>query len=265
MALPELLRHCEQSLDLFPRTPCAYFPEAGTIARATALNLGQPAVALPCFGEDETDFLIDRGWRHFGSFFFRNACPDCGRCRPLRIRTGHFRPSRSQRRVARQGTALVSRFLTPDEFAARHFAESLDLHNAFIAARFAAPPRDAEEFREEFFASPLPGLVHALFAPDGRLAGCGWLDCGRENLSSIYFSFHPDFAAFSPGTLSLLREIDWAAAHGRPRYHVGYWIEGHPAMHYKAALRPHELYDFAAGTWRENTDNRSSQETSSSP
>ena len=258
MNFRDLLLACEQCAPAFAPSDCAYFPDEGASARVSAFILSDLGWSLPALTADDADFMLNRGWRHFGDFFFRNSCPDCGRCRSLRVPAAAVLLSPSQRRVRARGRELVSRFFAPDEFAALHFDAALALHNEFLAVRFDKAPQTAAMFREEFFASPLPGFVHALFAPDGRLAGCGWLDRGRETLSSVYFSFAPEFSRFSPGTLSLLREIEWAATHGIRHYHVGYWIENHPAMRYKAALLPHELYDMDADAWRASTTSRPS-------
>ena len=39
--------------------------------------------------------LLRRGWRRFGHDFFRPACPQCRKCRSLRIDVGEFNPSRT--------------------------------------------------------------------------------------------------------------------------------------------------------------------------
>lgn len=227
----------------FPVTPCPYFP-------------GQPMPSAPSvfsrkapLDPDDCDRLLDSGWRHFGQQYFRNDCPGCSLCLPLRIPVMHLSLSHSQRRLVRKSAHIQSRFFAPRDFIEQYFFEALEIHNAFSRTRYGQGPLAPETFHASFVSSPAPLLVHGLFLPDNRLIGCGWLDAGRRNLSSIYFSWDPACAASSPGTLSMLREALFARESGREYYHLGYWIRGHSSMGYKAALRPGEILDFASNRW----------------
>src|SRR6266851_3419485 len=50
--------------------------------------------------------LLQRGWRRFGQDFFRPACPQCVKCRSLRIKVDEFKPSRSQRRAMQHNSRI---------------------------------------------------------------------------------------------------------------------------------------------------------------
>ena len=47
----------------------------------------------------------------------------------------------------------------------------------------------------------------------------------------------------SLGTLSLLRQIEWAKRDNRDHLYLGYWIDGHDKMDYKRRFRPLEAFD----------------------
>src|ERR1700761_7826705 len=81
-----------------PRT-CAYLAE-----RRASLEV---RVMLDVSAED-TDALLERGWRRFGPIYFRPACEGCAECVSLRVPTATFAPSKSQRRAAR-GCARLRR------------------------------------------------------------------------------------------------------------------------------------------------------------
>lgn len=48
--------------------------------------------------ESEISFLLEKGWRKFGIYFFQPSCPDCRECVPFRVISDEFKPSKSQRR-----------------------------------------------------------------------------------------------------------------------------------------------------------------------
>ncbi len=138
----------------------------------------------------------------------------------------------------------------PAEFAVKYIKKSLSLYNRFLRVRYHKPPCDLNGYFNEFFVSPTQLLVSALFI-EGRLAGNGFLDLGEESLSTIYFSFEPRFSSFSPGTFSIMREIEWARDRGLKYYYLGYCINEISAMRYKGLFRPAELLDFETGQWKE--------------
>ena len=48
--------------------------------------------------ESDISFLLAKGWRKFGVYFFQPSCPDCQECVPIRVISDEFKPSKSQRR-----------------------------------------------------------------------------------------------------------------------------------------------------------------------
>lgn len=225
-----------------PRHPsvCPYFPE-----RQALLD---EAWAMEPVDGAELDELLAHGWRHFSGYFFRDACPECLACIPLRVPVYSFEPSRGQRRVLRNNADTAFEIMRVPDLPATVFDEALAVYDAFGQGRYGKPPVDAEQFKLTFFSSPTPTFV-SLCRVGGKLAGVGFLDRGATTLSTIYFAFDPAFAELSPGTFSILREIQWAREQGLAWYYLGYWIPGHAAMDYKALIRPHQRMDWAAETW----------------
>jgi len=58
-------------------------------------------------------------------------------------------------------------------------------------------------------------------------------DVTRDGLSAVYTFFDPDLAQLSLGTVSILQQIAWAKRLGVPHLYLGFWLDGHPKMHYK--------------------------------
>ena len=46
-----------------------------------------------------------------------------------------------------------------------------------------------------------------------------------------------------PGTLAILRQIEWASREGFAHLYLGYWIHGHRKMDYKRRFHPLEAFD----------------------
>jgi len=83
---------------------------------------------------------------------------------------------------------------------------------------------------------------------DGRLIGVGIVDVMNEGLSSAYFYHDPEWRTLSPGTFSILTEIEWAKARSLRYSYLGYWIHENQSMNYKARFTPHEILDACVDT-----------------
>jgi arginine-tRNA-protein transferase len=232
-----------KELSAVTRRACLYFPEI--IAPVEEAFLWNTSLT-----PEQTDEYLAHGWRHVSWYFYRNNCSNCRRCLPIRVPVDKFKPSKSQRRVLKRNTNTEFRMFEPVDFALKYIKQSLSLYNRFLDIRYNRAPRDLGEYYNEYFVSPAQTLVSALFI-NGELAGNGFLDLGKTSLSTIYFSFDPRFSSFSPGTLSIFKEIEWARENGLRYYYLGYYIHEISAMRYKGLFRPFELLDYNTGRWKE--------------
>jgi len=192
---------------------------------------------------EEIARCLDEGWRKFGPYFFRPACPACRACTPLRVPTANFVPSRSQRRVLRQNADLRVEFgpLRPDD---RLFA----LYREHSRVRFDREV-GREEFMLNFYLPSCPALQTEIYC-GGNLVGAGFLDVGADCLSSVYFFFDPIVTGRSLGIYSVLREIEHARRLGLPFYHLGYYVPECPSMRYKDHFRPRDHFDWESQHWQ---------------
>jgi arginine-tRNA-protein transferase len=190
----------------------------------------------------ELSGLLATGWRKFGIYYFRPACPGCRACIPLRVDVKNFQPSRSQRRILRRGSLFSTRFgpLRLDD-------RSFRIYQEHAAARFSmmAP---LEDFLLHFHLPSCPALQTEIFQGED-LIGVGFLDRGNDCLSSVYFCFDPAYGRFSLGTFGALQEIFQAAALGLDWYYLGYYIPGCSRMIYKDQFRPRQHYDWRRSAW----------------
>lgn len=191
----------------------------------------------------ELSQLLAAGWRKFGPYYFRPACPGCRECIPLRIPVRDFAPSRSQRRLLRRNTSLRVAF-SPLRYSDRIFA----IYRDHARARFEQDA-DIEEFLFNFFLPSCPALQSEFYL-DETLAGVGFLDRSADALSSVYFCFDPAHSRLGLGTYSVLREIAHARSLGLTYYYLGYFVPGCRPMDYKDHFHPREHFDWQTGCWR---------------
>jgi arginine-tRNA-protein transferase len=214
-----------------PEHPCAYLP-------------GMPAMLdvrlLTDVSPEETEHLIERGWRRFGPEYFRPICRGCIECVSLRVPVTEFRMSKSQRRVVRKCAKLSVEICSP-----RADAERVALYHKWHAAREAAcgwqeNPLDEEGYRRQF-CFPHPCGREMTYRVDGRLVGVGLVDEMPRSISSTYFYFDPEFGKLSLGVYSAMCEISLALQLGKSYVYFGYRVSGCKSLIYKSEFRPHEL------------------------
>jgi arginine-tRNA-protein transferase len=193
------------------------------------------------------DALLASGYRRNGFVFYRPACPlGCRECVPLRVPIETFRPSKRQRRLLRRTREALTVSVGTPCFSRDH----LDLFNRH--ARWVSPTARALS-KEEYAGFLLESSVETLqfeYSSAGRAIGVGILDVGRSSSSSVYFFWEPDAKKLSPGTYSILYELEWCRQRGYCHHYLGYWIDGCRSMQYKSRFAPYELLDWRDGSWR---------------
>ncbi len=192
--------------------------------------------------EEEISSLLSEGWRKFGIYFFRPACPVCTECTPLRIVTKDFTPSKSQRRILKKGAAIEVRF-GPPRFDPRIY----DIFETHSIERFSQST-DLEDFILSFYTVACPGIQSEYYL-EGEMVAVGFLDRGHDCLNSVYFAFDPNRSDLGLGTFSILKEIEEARSMGLPHYYLGYYVPGCSRMTYKDRFLPREHYDWESGGW----------------
>lgn len=223
--------HLEDSLYLgHLHQPCGYLPDRAASLRYLRGDLGA----------DDYRLMLDHGFRRSGDGLYRPDCSGCNECRILRIPVESFQMRRSQRRVWKRGQKVFRYEVGPPSFHPR----KLRLYARYLVSQHSTYESDLNEegYRSFFVASFLKGRTCELnlFVGD-RLAGVGIIDVLPDALSSVYFFFDPDFSSFSPGTFSMLLELDLCRQMGLRFYYPGYFIADCPAMNYKGEFGPAEI------------------------
>jgi leucyl-tRNA---protein transferase len=230
-----LVRHWVSSPEV-----CAYLPSESAELEYKVLLDVDP---------EELEAMLARGWRRFGVSYFRPRCRHCSACVPLRIPVDHFRPSKPQRRVMKQLSALRVVHGPPQVDEVRY-----QLYQRWHAARAEVRGwREMDGFTEEDyffqFAFPHPSAREYAYylkedpLADGgdRLLAVSLVDETPHALSAVYTFYDPAFTKWSLGTASVLWQIHRARETGRQHVYLGYRILGCASSEYKARFRPHEL------------------------
>ncbi len=211
--------------------PCPYLP--GEVA---CMPLYLPSRYLD---GAEIDQLWERGYRRSGQFFYRTQCGLCRACQAIRIPVHRFRASRSQRRTWNRGgreieVRLAAPQVDPERVALMNKhrrARGLDHdHKDLAAADY-----------EAFLVHRTCDATEFSYWYRGRLIGAGILDVGVLSCSAVYTYFDPEHAWLSPGTFSILAQIEYCRRSGVQWLYLGYYIGANPHMNYKTRFRPFQL------------------------
>jgi leucyl-tRNA---protein transferase len=217
--------------------PCPYL--SGRTAR---LPLQYPL--WPLSGRD-LDERLAAGYRRLGEMVYRTACPACQACEAVRVLVDEFRPNRGQRRVWRKGQVSLRVELGPCRVDARR----VRLYNGHKQSRgldHGEGPITTEGYRS-FLVETCCDSFELRYLSQDRLVGVAVADRGDESLSAVYCYFDPEFNRLSPGTFSVLQQIELCRSWGLKYLYLGYYIGEPCRMTYKATFRPHER--LAGGEW----------------
>ena len=217
--------------------PCPYLD--GRAERKLFTTLRNPDAS------EVNDLLSLRGFRRSQGVVYRPSCPGCAACLSTRIPVSAFRPSRTQKRIAKRNADLERRAMPPEatEEQYRLFRRYLDARHAdggmaeMDVFEFAAMVEETQvRTRMVEYRAPDPDG-----GPAELIAACV-TDVLKDGLSMVYSFFEPTQRARSLGAAMILDHIEIARAAGLPYVYLGYWVPGSPKMAYKSLYRPFEIH-----------------------
>jgi len=196
----------------------------------------------------DLDDLLANGWRHFGTFFFRQslAIHNGSVCSvmPLRVRVADYTPTKSLRRIWSRNADLDVRVRptaherTKDELFEKHksrFSENV--------------PNSLLDFLSERPATvPCENMEFAVY-DQSRLVAVSFLDVGSEAVSSVYAMFDPDESRRGLGIYTALLELDYATRTHRRYYYLGYAYDVPSHYDYKKRFPVEEAFNWN-GDWQ---------------
>ncbi len=213
--------------------PCGYFDDRQALFEHYLVDQAS---------ESEREVLLATGYRAFGKYVFRPKCEGCQRCIPIRIPVRRFRLNKSQRRVAKK-CAEVELTVGPPELTEEKYAIYCEHSERFPRKEGV---QGFEDFRFSFYEPSVPTLEFCYYL-EGRLIAVGIVHETALALSSVYFTYRLDYSHLSLGTFSVLKEIEFAAGHGKTYHYLGYYIRDNHFMAYKGSYYPSEVLLDARG------------------
>ncbi|MBC7174331.1 MAG: arginyltransferase [Polyangiaceae bacterium] len=232
---PEFLVHDELE-------PCPYLTD-----RKARLPFRVPVRSL--LGH-ELDRRLAEGDRRNGPLLYRPSCPDCNACEPIRLDVERFAPRERHRRVLRRGDASLRTEMGP----ALVTDERVALYNTHLEGRGlrnGGAPMDRDGYAHFLTESCCSSFELRYYAGD-RLVGIAVTDRGQEALSAVYCFYDPAFGRFSPGTYSILKQLELCRSWGFRYLYLGLHVQGSSVMAYKSRFLPHER--LLGGEWVEITE-----------
>ncbi|PKL16200.1 MAG: hypothetical protein CVV49_17435 [Spirochaetae bacterium HGW-Spirochaetae-5] len=191
---------------------------------------------------EELDIILSRGWRKFGMYYFKPVCSKCRECIPIRVIADELTPSRSQRRALKDCRDVRVEFREME-----YRDEIFEIYKDHSHYRFNKES-DEDDFRSSFYTRSCPAIQSEYYIDD-KLAAVGFLDVSSNGLSSIYFIYRDEFARYSLGTFSALKESEYALSIGLKYYYLGYYIQNNSSMAYKNSFHINEKMDWNTGEW----------------
>ncbi len=216
-----------------PPAPCEYLPGRSAVRYCCA------AAPLDAAGYEK---LLGFGWRRSGMVLYRNRCPGCRECTPVKIPVAAFSPDRSQLRTIRKNSDLAITF--DDSFTFRR--QEYELFADYSRLRHGHTPSPAD-YREFLCRSPYPGITFH-YRCAGRLLGLAWCDVLPDSLSAVYCAYDTSEYARGLGVFSIVFECSCARDTGRSSLHLGFLVRNCRKMAYKNRYRPLLQCDFR-GNW----------------
>lgn len=213
---------------LTPEHECSYLPPA---RERLMVLLDESYLSAAGY-----EYLLQAGFRRSGSDIYRPHCQACLACRSLRINVNDFVPSRNQRRIWKRNQdlklvissqdkpeyyALYARYITLRHSDGSMFPPSRNQYDHFLLCRWMPP-------------------LFMEFRLGQQLLAVAVTDAMPHSLSAMYTFFEPTQASRSPGTFSILSQIEWAKKMRRQWLYLGYQVDDCDKMNYKNQFHPHE-------------------------
>ncbi|MBK8286137.1 MAG: arginyltransferase [Ahniella sp.] len=230
-----------ETVRLFKTMPhaCGYY--ADRIAENLVIDPAAPNLGQVYGG------ALAQGYRRSGGHLYRPACPTCADCIATRVAVADFRPNRTQSRVLRRNHDLKVRLLP-----AKAGPEHLALYQNYLATRHPGGGMDAadgDEFRQ-FLLTPFARTMFLEARLGDQLLACAVTDATEAGLSAVYTFFEPTLPQRSLGVFAILKQIEYCRQLGLPYLYLGFWLDGHPKMAYKAGYQPQQRLG-PDGDWQE--------------
>lgn len=210
--------------------PCPYLKD-----QTARLPMRYP---LRAFTLEEFNERLVAGDRRQGNMIYHTACPACRACTPVRVDIARFVPNRSQRRVLRQAGAVL-RLELGKTMVDRRRVELYNLHKLGRQLTHGEGPIRTEGYAAFLVESCCDTFELRYYVGD-ELIGVAVTDRSSQALSAVYCYFDPQYQGISPGTYSILKQIELCRAWNLQYLYLGFYLDAPSRMAYKGNFRPQQ-------------------------
>lgn len=95
-------------------------------------------------------------------------------------------------------------------------------------------------YAESFLSGPASLGKQWMYFAGSRLVGVALMDAAPGAISLVYCFYDPEWRSDSPGTFSIVTQLQYAKREGIRYAYLGYWVEHCESMTYKQRFRPRE-------------------------
>lgn len=188
---------------------------------------------------NETQELVERGYRRFGKMYFRPICAECDECKSIKIDVKNYQFSKSERRVIRKAQHVEAYIQIPN-LTKEHLNLFKKYHLHMKDKKgWSYEPTSPEHYYNSFVSGHENYGKEILYYEGDTLIAVDLIDILEDGISSIYFYYDPDFAHLSLGKLSLLQQIKIAKDANKDWIYLGYYVKDCDSLNYKAQYKPY--------------------------
>lgn len=188
--------------------------------------------------KEQCEALILRGWRRFGSMYFRPICQDCRSCESLKIDTLNYNFTKSDRRILRKNAHLTTIIRHPT--LTREHLSLFDRYHRYKhhTRDWDAPKSDPKNYYASFVQGHGDFGFEVLYFDGDILIAVDLIDILEEGISSLYCYYDPEYNRQSLGRYTLLQQIQFAQKLNLKWVYLGYYVEGCQSLAYKIDYQP---------------------------
>ena len=213
-------------------SPCPYLE--GRMERKIVIELNGPDPITT------HEYLSHSGFRRSHAMAYIPACPNCGACTPVRIKTNEFELSKNLKRIWLRNSDIYAqvcpRKATIEQY--RLFTEYQDGRHSCSDMGMMS----FYDYKQMLEDSPIDTRIVEFRDSDGELIAACITDFISDGLSAVYSFYETAMNKRSLGTFMVLWLTMKAKAMRLPYVYLGYWVKGSEKMDYKSRFRPLEYY-----------------------
>ena len=191
--------------------------------------------------------LLEMGFRHNGSYFYKPMCESCRECIPIRIEASKFEANKNQRRTLRKNIDIIVKL---NKHPVKNDAK-FELFRKYMKNKHNNESDENNIYIFNSLYDSYSRVLEVCYYIDNKIIGISIIDETDKGLSSNYFFYDTDYLNRRLGVFSILKEIYLTKDMKKDYYYLGYYIEKNKKMSYKNSFKPSEI--MTEDGWVDNT------------